>query len=152
MAELRRWWGGLDEDRAARAELRRCRTVLDVMQVPAFHAVRQRLLKADLSQRDSEHPRLAVVVGLLSHLKQNGELEPAKAFSEGDQPPVSPLRFRQVLEARDDDELFVRLRRVLPLVGLRVNLDSLVYDTFHWGDTTRKNWVYAYRWPQKQSA
>ena len=74
------------------------------------------------------------------------------AFSSGDKAPVSPLRFRQILEATDDDELFIRLRRVLPLIDGRVNLPALAANVWYWGDNVRKRWVYDYNWPTKQSA
>lgn len=151
-AELLLWLAGLEHDRGARAELRRCHSVLHVMQTPAFQAIRQRLVLAGLSELDSRRDRLATVIALLAHLRAGGALEPADAFSEGERPPVSPMRFRQVLEARDDDELFLRLRRVLPLVNQRISPARLARDVFDWDDGVRKRWIYAYRWPQKKQS
>lgn len=147
--ELLDWWHDLQTDRGARAELRRCQTLLEVMLTPAFHAARRRLLAAGLDESSSRHARLAAVLALTAHIKSDGELELAEAFSTGEQPPVSPLRFRQILEARSDEELFARLRRILPLVDQRLNLIKLANDVLGWNDTTRKRWAYAYRWPQK---
>ncbi len=151
-AELQHWWRSLSDDRGARAELRRGQTLLDVMLTPAFHAARRRLIAAGLDDADCRHERLAAVLALAAHIQNDGDLEPAAAFSEGEKPPVSPLRFRRILEARSDEELFVRLRRVLPLVDQRINLIRLANDVLGWNDTTRKRWAYAYRWPQKQPA
>jgi|SRR5579885_3001098 len=150
-AALLRWWKGLEDDRGAGAELRRCHSLLDVMLTPAFQAVRQRLIEAGLKPRASDEDRLAAIIGLAAHLKEAGDQEPAPAFSEGERPAVSPLRFRQILDARDDEELFHRLRRVLPLVE-HLGLSKLARDVFNWDEATRKRWVYGYRWPQKQSA
>ncbi|MCG6116929.1 MAG: type I-E CRISPR-associated protein Cse2/CasB [Aquimonas sp.] len=157
---LRRWWNALEDDRGTRAALRRCATTLQVMQVAGFHHLHARLLPLGLSTRKPEDAeqdaaQLAVVVALLAHLRNAGDRKPALAFSTGespgDPPPVSPLRFRQVLEARAPDELLLRLRRVLPLAR---GLDAieLAADAFHWSDRIRKQWVFAYQWPTKQSA
>lgn len=157
---LRRWWNSLDDDRGTRAELRRCANILQVMEVAGFHHLHARLLPlglANKTQEDTERAaaQLAVVAAVLAHLKEGGERKPALAFSTGaspgDPPPVSPLRFRQVLEARTPDELLLRLRRVLPLAR---GLDpiQLAADAFHWSDRIRKQWVFAYQWPAKQSA
>lgn len=157
---LSAWWHSLDRDRGARAELRRCETPLDVMLTPAFHAARARLVAAGLDDaREPIRTRVAVVVGLAAHVDStpratsDGQIgsSPAAAFSEGDPPSVSPLRFRRILAAQDDIELYRLIRRVLPLAP-SVNFHALAGDILDWGDTTRKRWVYAYRWPAKQRA
>jgi CRISPR system Cascade subunit CasB len=148
---LLRWWAGLQNDRGARAELRRCASLLEVMQTPAFHAARHKLIEAGWRSSGTSDDRLAAVIALAAHLKSDGGSSPPQAFSNSDPPVVSPLRFRQILEARDDEEFFLRLRRVLPLAeGL--SLSALADDVLYWGDNVRKRWVYDYRWPQKQTA
>ena len=148
---LRKWWLGLEHDRGTRAELRRCGTTLQVTQVPGFHQLRIQLLQAGLSSTQANSNELAVVAGVLSSLKESGDKPPPLAFSDGEPLPVSPLRFRQVLEAREADELLLRLRRVLPLAS-GVDAMQLASDVFPWSDETRKKWVYAYRWPSKSQA
>ncbi|HEX7325232.1 MAG TPA: type I-E CRISPR-associated protein Cse2/CasB [Rhodanobacteraceae bacterium] len=151
---LATWWHGLDRDRGARAELRRCETPLEVMLTPAFHAARTRLVAVGLD--DAHEPvrtRIAAVIGLLAHVQGEGGKSPAAAFSESQdgRPPVSPLRFRRILAAQDDTELYRLLRRVLPLAPT-LNFLALASDVLDWSDATRKRWVYAYRWPAKQEA
>ena len=146
------WWRGLEQNRGDRAELRRCADLLQVMQTEAFHGARRRLIAAGLSEADSRSPRLAAIVALAAHVKASSEESLPVAFSSGEKAPVSPLRFRQILEATDDDELFSRLRRVLPLIDGRVNLPALAANVWYWGDTVRKRWVYDYNWPTKQSS
>jgi len=145
------WWRGLEQNRGDRAELRRCADLLQVMQTEAFHAARQRLIAAGLSEADSRRSRLAAIVALAAHVKGLSDQSVPETFSSGDKPPVSPLRLRQILEAVDDDDLFTRLRRVLPLVDSAINLPALAADVWHWGDSVRKRWVYDYRWPAKQA-
>jgi CRISPR system Cascade subunit CasB len=151
IGELLAWWHGLEHNRGDRAELRRCADLLQVMQSEAFHGARKRLIAAGLAESESRSPRLAAIIALASHIKASSEESLPAAFSFGDKPPVSPLRFRQILEATDDDELFTRLRRVLPLLDGRVNLPALAANVWYWGDTVRKRWVYEYNWPNKQS-
>jgi CRISPR system Cascade subunit CasB len=146
------WWHGLEADRGGRAELRRCADLLQVMQAEAFHGVRQRLVAAGLSDADSRNPRLAAIVALAAHVKATAAGSLPEMLSEGEKPRVSPLRFRQILESADDEELFSRLRRVLPLLDDHVNLTALAADVWYWSDRTRKRWVYDYRWPAKQPA
>ncbi len=156
---LRRWWNSLNDDRGTRAELRRCANTLQVMEVTGFHHLHARLLPLGLASKTQEDTegaaaRLAVVAAVLAHFKEAGERKPALAFSTGaspgDPPPVSPLRFRQVLEARTSDELLLRLRRVLPLAR-KLDPIQLAADAFHWSDRIRKEWVFDYQWPSKQS-
>jgi CRISPR system Cascade subunit CasB len=146
------WWHGLEQNRGDRAELRRCADLLQVMQTQAFHGARQRLVIAGMSDGNSRNPRLAAIIALAVHVKASSEESLPIAFSSGEKPAVSPLRFRQILEAASDDELFTRLRRVLPLIHGRVNLPGMAANVWYWGDTVRKRWVYDYRWPAMQSA
>jgi CRISPR system Cascade subunit CasB len=156
---LFRWWKALDDNRGDRAELRRCEDLLQVMQTIGFQRIRSQLVDMGLKPEDSERDRLAAVIGLTAHVTSTADPalhmalpHLAEAFSEGDKPAVSPLRFRQLLDARTDDELFTRLRRVLPLVKARVSLFDLANSVFYWGDSVRKRWVYDYRWPAKEPA
>jgi len=152
---LLRWWKGLGDNRGERADLRRCQDLLEVMQTPAFQRIRRQLLDMGLKPQDGERDRLAAVIGLAAHVTSADPASMpalAETFSAGDKPTVSPLRFRQLLDCRTDDELFTRMRRVLPLVKERVNLFDLANSVFYWGDGVRKRLIYDYRWPAKQSA
>lgn len=150
------WWLGLETDRGARAQLRRCHNLLAVEQTPAFHAARQLLEEAGLKlAAGRQRSRLSSVIALLAHVKSKGAKSLPVAFSQGDKPgdkaPVSPLRFRQLLDARDDEELFTRLRRVLPLIDKAVDPIQVANDVMSWGDHVRRQWAYDYRWPTKSS-
>lgn len=158
-ATLFEWWSGLDKNRGARAELRRCNTPLEVMMTPSFHYARRRLLERRSEEEDNRNDRLPLVIGLASHVTSTPQRDAhialpslPDAFSRGDRPKVSPLRFRQILEARDDDELFTRVRRVLPMVRNEISVFSLANDLYWWGDRARKRWVYDYRWPTPDAA
>lgn len=146
------WWRGLENDRGARADLRRCGDLMQVMQSEAFHSARLRLIAAGMPEAESKSARVATIVALAAHVKSITDEALPVTFSAGEKPPVSPLRFRQILDAVDDDELFTRLRRVMPLIEGRANLPALAASVWYWGDSVRKRWVYDYQWPTKQSA
>ena len=61
------WWGGLERARGDRAALRRCRSAQEIAFVPAFHRLRHDLSR--IAPVDAE--KLAVVAGILSHVRKN---------------------------------------------------------------------------------
>jgi CRISPR system Cascade subunit CasB len=147
---LFQWWQALDVRKGDRAILRRCATPLEVALEPAYQTLYGRL---DSRFGKLNADRLAAIVGLLSHVKKDDAFgTPAKAFSQGETPVLSPLRFRRLLEAQGTEELYPVLRRALPLVGYTINVRALAQDVYYWGDRTKKAWAYGYRWPDKGNA
>jgi CRISPR system Cascade subunit CasB len=147
---LFRWWQGLEQRKGDRAALRRCSTTLDVALTPAYQALYGRLV-GQFSNLNAD--RIAAIVGLLSHIRQDDSgSPPAKSLSQGDKPVLSPLRFRLVLQTQSVDELYPLLRRALPLVKHTINVRELARDVYYWSDRTRKAWAYGYQWPEKSSS
>lgn len=143
------WWQGLDKNREDRATLRRTATVTDVAMLPAY----QRLFsRVDGSREWSYYRRdcFAAAVALLAHVKVESGQSLPEAMSEkpkdSDRNPVSDLRFRRLLESADIDTLFMGLRRALPLIEHKTDPMKLLNDLFHWSDSVKKHWAYAYRW------
>lgn len=151
LEKLAAWWRGLDNDRAARAILRRAESITAVALTAPYQRLYRQLCQAgwDESAPDYRKERLAAVVGLLAHISANGPMTLPEAMSDGDKPPVSELRFQRLLESRDLDTLFSGLRRALPLIERTVNVKALAGDVFNWGDKVRKEWAYGYKWPEK---
>lgn len=152
---LVKWWAELADDKGGRAELKRAADVTRVVMSPAYQRLHRMLCKVLPEGQVPAHKegRLAIAAALLAHVKDDdsGASLPvlmSKREQESDRPPVSPLRFRRLLETTDVDDLFVGLRRVLPLLGHRVNVVALTNDLLNWGDATRKRWAYGYQWPQ----
>lgn len=151
---LVKWWNELAEDKGGRAELRRAADVTRVVMSPAYQRLHRRLCEVLPEGQVPAHKqdRLAIAAALLAHVKEDDSASVPLAMSRreegGDRPPVSPLRFRRLLETADIDDLFVGLRRVLPLLHHRVNVVALTQDVLNWGDATRKRWAYGYQWPQ----
>lgn len=152
---LVKWWAELADDKGGRAELKRAADVTRVVMSPAYQRLHRMLCKVlpDGQVPAHKEDRLAIAAALLAHVKDDdsGASLPvlmSKREQEGDRPPVSPLRFRRLLETTDVEDLFVSLRRVLPLLSHRANVVALANDVVNWGDLTRKRWAYAYNWPQ----
>lgn len=153
---LHQWWQGLEEERASRAMLRRCSTLDEVSLSPAYQRFYRYMLAchwpADAALRQND--KLAAIAGLLAHVKTDDtqRLSLKMSESDGDKPLVSELRFRGLLKVDSTDDLFISLRRALPLVGHQASIHQLARDVYWWNDDTKKQWAYSYRWPIKQSA
>lgn len=153
---LHQWWQGLEEDRASRAMLRRCSILDEVTLSPAYQRFYRYMLACSwpADAANWQNDKLAAIVGLLAHVKTDDTQRLSLKMSEqnGDKPLVSELRFRDLLKVDGTDDLFISLRRALPLVGHQASIHQLARDVYWWNDDTKKQWAYSYRWPAKQSA
>lgn len=163
-AEFLSWWHQLHSEtapgpvRADRASLRRAESVSAVVCLPAYQRIYRRLLDRHEGAPwlPHEQDRIAALIGLAAHLKdQDGSSLPdamSRRAEGSDRNAVSELRFARLLESPDLDALFVGLRRTMPLIEHRADPARLADDLFGWGDFVRKQWAYAYRWPDKPGA
>ena len=114
---LLEWWIELESDKAGRASLRRACSLTAVIMTKPYLRLCQRLGTGEWPDRRKD--RLAVVVGLLAHVKQNDDQPIARRMSKpsegGNRPAVSELRFLRLLDSPDLDALFTGLRRALPV-------------------------------------
>lgn len=151
------WWNALDDNRAARAAIRRASNVTEVTLTPHYQVLYKRLCAVGWSDEGRTYRRdaLAAAVGLLAHVEQDDDKKLAVSMSrpaEGsDRAPVSPLRFMRLLESPDLEALFTGLRRALPLMGKRANVLALSNAVIHWGDAVKKQWAYDYIWPDDKA-
>lgn len=151
---LLRWWQGLDNDKGARAELRRAHNLTAVALTGAYQRFYRQALVCGWPEDAPvwQNERLAAIAGLLAHVRVNDGRKFTEILSEGEQPEFSQLRFRRLLEAPTLDDVFVSLRRALPIVGHQAPVHQLANDVLYWGDQTKKEWAYSYRWPVKNPA
>jgi CRISPR system Cascade subunit CasB len=153
---LKRWWSGLQEDRASRAMLRRCATLDDVVMSPAYQRFYRYMLACGWPANAAEwqKDKLAAIAGLAAWVKIDSDANLPYRMSElvGERPLVSELRFRTMLRLETTEELFGSLRRALPLVGNTTSLIQLASDVYWWNDATRKRWAYNYRWAARPAA
>jgi CRISPR system Cascade subunit CasB len=149
---LMTWWQGLKTNTGGRAALRRAPNITAVVMLPTYQHLHQRLRAAGWPDQPWSDDRLAVAAGLLAHVRELSDKALPVSMSEGDKPAVSPLRFMRLLESSDPEVLFTGLRRALPLIGHRADVLQLTTDVVNWGDTVKKRWAYAYRWPESKSS
>jgi CRISPR system Cascade subunit CasB len=151
---LQAWWEKLNkEDRSGRAILRRCAS-LDAVAMSAPYQRFYRYMVAcgwSPSASEAQRDKLAAIAGLLAHLEiaDTRRLPDLMSPAGEDKPLVSELRFRALLKIETTDDLFVGLRRVMPLISHQTNLSMLARDVYWWGDGIKKEWAYSYRWPAK---
>lgn len=129
------WWKSLDENRGARARLRRVEQSDDVLLTEPFFLFLKNM-PGEWAKKENMQIS-ALVAASLSHVKEDHQ---GKTFAaqlatpkEGsDKPRVSELRFQQLQKSRDPDEFYRRLLRVIRLVESKVNICSLADDIWHW--------------------
>ena len=140
-----RWWKSLGEDdRAGRAELRRCGTVTEVAFTAPYHRLLQRL-GSRLGEGDAR--RVALLAAVLAHV----EAEPAGLASlakrmgtpkgEGQGPVISDARFRHLLRSQEPDELLREVVRVVRQLDRNAAVDPLFRDLMRWDEPTRMRWA-----------
>jgi CRISPR system Cascade subunit CasB len=143
------WWFSLQEDKAARAELRRCATLSDTFMIQRVHKLLERIENRKL------HDPAIVLAIILAHLDKDSNSGPSFAKVLGrekskDQRLLSNLRFGSLLQAlvkRDDNwEPVVRnLRRAIKIAkGQNFNVRRLIGDILFFSEQTQRNWTYDY--------
>jgi len=140
------FWKSLDKNRGIRAELRRCKTTTDVIMTPSYQRLCAQIRPMVAHEFHCEE-RMAAVIGLLSHLKSHTtdkkSFPQQMAEKNGNNPIVSELRFRRLLQ-RDREDLYGPLIRILRMLNGKANLYSLSESVFYWGDNVKKQWSFAY--------
>lgn len=138
---LIKWWQGLEDDKGTRAGLRRCDRLEAVMLEPAYARLHNQLACHLVGQWNWES-RLALVIGLLAHIRHSSNINLAKQMG-GNPPTVSELRFRRLLQCKRDD-LYERMIRTLRMLDNTANVGDLIASIFHWNDRIRKRWALDY--------
>lgn len=162
------WWRRhcepLGGDAATRAKLRRCRSALDALTVPAaVSLVRQ--LGAHSSKAQDNDRRLIAALGLarvLSHVTQHVpdtamRVVGWRSFPEGrkegdagrDRPKLAEVRFRRLLATGSGEEQVATFARLVSLLGGTVNVSAFASDFLDWthpsrGDRVRQRWAFDY--------
>jgi len=143
-----RWWRALgEEDRAGRAELRRCGTVAEAAFTAPYHRL-LRWLGSRLGEGDAR--RVAALAAVLAHVED----EPADGRSlakqmgtpggEGQGALVGDTRFRHLLRNEDPDELMRELIRVVRQLDRKAAVEPLFRDLMRWDERTRMRWAREY--------
>ncbi len=158
------WRQGLEDDRASRAVLRRCATLDAVSLSDAYQHFYRYMLAWGWPEnsREWQRDKLAAIAGLVAHVKvedsNQGDFDDTQRLPvrmselKGDRPLVSEIRFRDLLKVETTGDLFVKLRRILPLIDHQAGIEQLAHDVYWWNDNLKKEWAYSYRWPVKKPA
>lgn len=147
------WWrelqggdaGPRGKDRAALARLRRCGSVAEAMREPATFD----LFRRCGGKSEFDLPKAALVAAVLSHVREEAPAWVARAVGPDspDKPETAklkPLRFRRLMEAEGEEELYTVFRRLVALMGGAANVEDLARALLYWSEKTRVTWTYRY--------
>jgi len=118
-----------------RALLQRCTTLEEIILQPKYYEFYNSFSRC--TPKMSKNNRifaLAAIAGLLAHIRHDVRDDPfaRQLRGKGSKPLLSPLRFRQLQEARDWNEFYHRLRRAIQLLGNKANIISLADGVLRW--------------------
>lgn len=140
--ELKNWWYNLQNQKGDRASFCRAKGVTDIILLPEFHRACSRF-RPFFSSESNWEDRLASILGLCSHVREETEDKKlAEAMAEGD-PAVSELRFRRLIQ-QDRKDLYISMIRILRMLNSKANLYDLADSIYYWGPERKKNWASSY--------
>lgn len=140
------WRSDLHEPhrRGARAELRRSKTMTEIIMTPTYQRLCSRLGEELSSFNNQDKERLAFIAGLLSHIREHDRSKLAKAMSKGSPSLVSELRFRRLLQHQSDDHFYTAMIRIIRMLKYKANVYDLITSMYYWNENNKKQWAYAY--------
>lgn len=139
---LQVWWNELQKRTGERAELRRAKNVTDVILLPAFQQACLRF-KPFFHHEEHWQVRLAMILGLLAHVRKPTNQKLALQMAGKPKPEISELRFRRLIQ-RNRDELYLAMIRIIRQLGNQTNLHDLANSVYYWGDKVKQEWAYEY--------
>ena len=151
---LLKWWENLENSKADRARLKRCKTLSQVEQEAAYLRVYWRLIK--LFDNPPSKEQCAIIIALAAQVKENIFDPPGTKKDDQNQhfghqmaqgsdgPKLHELRFRRLLRVQDRKRLFEVLVKIIRLMEGKVNLLDMLAVAFYWGDSARKQLAYQY--------
>ena len=144
---LKIWWKSLENNRGLRSELRRAKSVHEIVLQGSFHSDFYKHFGTTPVAQNLE--QMASVMGLLSHVESCSEdnsvaKQMARSGGESDKPVVHEIRFKKLLKSSRED-LYRDMIRVIRLLNKNsINIYSLAHAVFYWGDNIKKQWAYDY--------
>ena len=144
---LQKYWDDLKRNRGDRAELRRAKSVNDIIltaRIPACLSAIQVLffMNEDLIGRF----RLAAVdLGLLAHVRTTTKKKILHCKWRANPGQSSANYASDVCCNETGMELFIAMIQVLHMLGNKANLHDMANSVYYWGDTSLNvNWAFAY--------
>jgi CRISPR type I-E-associated protein CasB/Cse2 len=150
VAALRRWHRDLLEKhrRGDRAELRRAGTIGEAAMAPAFHDLLSRL--GGRLAAEPEGPAFAALAGLAALAAVVQQDTPGVSLGHSlsrpgtDTRAVSPARFRRLLACEGLEDRLETLRRLVLLLGRRIDLAELAKAVCDWTPESQRRLAYDY--------
>lgn len=138
------WWSDLQDNRGARANLRRARTLSDIMFVPEYHRL-YNTLHLDTRSRK----RVALIAGVCSCVEENTKssfvsMLAAPRNGAHSKPVLSGLCFRQLLAINEPEELHTAMVGIVGLLGKKTNICDMARTLYWWGNSTKQNLAFKY--------
>lgn len=142
-AILLEWWHSLEQRRGDRAELRRATSIDQIFFNPAFHRLR-RMLRGTRWTNPEGLARLAALSARVREYRPGASFptQLGKPEKGKDKSPLSGLRFRRLLQAREADELLQLTGRAISLLDGNANLCDLADSVYWWNDRVRRRWAF----------
>lgn len=145
---LMTWRKELAKHTAARAELRRAQTPLDVAQVGFYHVLIRRLREADYNVNLYNADAVAVAAALVARIRyHNGNSSFAAQMAKEKQkgaPFISKMRLKRILAAEAYEDTIRELSSAIRIMGECANITDLADGVVNWNDWTRRDWLYRY--------
>jgi CRISPR system Cascade subunit CasB len=101
---------------------------------------------------DRQLPRVAIVAAVLAHIRTDampGDNGFRRRFADmlgrGDRPLMSPLRFKRLLTATEDQDMLIAFRRAVALAGGRnIDVGDVAASLLDWSERRRMRWAFDY--------
>jgi CRISPR system Cascade subunit CasB len=136
-----KWKEDLDENRGARARLRRCREPMQVLLHSSFYQLKESLPEFLPDRLPKQSLALAAIAGLIANADKKDANISSMSFpqqlgsskTEGGPPLMSETRFRQLIKSRDWLEFYRRMRRAIKMAKSNVNILSIADFVLQFG-------------------
>jgi CRISPR system Cascade subunit CasB len=134
----------------ALARLRRAATPIDALEEPTVFDFYKKL-GFGRDEVERRLPRVAAAAAVLAYIRSDAEPGSgyrrrfAEMLGQGERPPMSPLRFKRLLAANEDQDIMIAFRRAVMLVGARnINVGDVAASILDWSERRRMRWAFDY--------
>lgn len=152
-ALIRAWWNELQDDPGARGKLRRCRTPIEALALPATIELMLRLGWKAPEQDHSDWfgERIAAAGMVLAHVREDSRQPVARSLGKQpgrDQPVLSSSRWERLCRAEGHENIATEFTRIVQMIGGTADVVDLVFAILRWDHQTnhraKQQWIYAY--------
>lgn len=144
--KIHKWWTQLQDNRAARAGLRRAGSLQQVLTHEAAYDLARKL-----GATTKDMPTVGLIAAVLSYVREDTpDVKVARALgAPQEQPLCSRLRFQRLIEAEEGNVQLTTFRRTLTLLSNKANVKDLAASLLQWNipalsDRCRQTWLYDY--------